>query len=100
MCQYGFNLKKNDKNSLKNPASKKRKKCSTIKKFSPNNALPPELNADLDEPQPDLDEWMNQEVWCCKNDIQQTTMFSWIFLRSEKREFVMSRWQKMLGYTE
>ena len=62
LCQYGFVLflKKVDKKSLKNPANKKRKVCSTIIKSSQNPPLPSQLNEnqmlDLDEPQPDLDE--------------------------------------------
>jgi hypothetical protein len=62
LCQYGFVLflKKVDKKSLKNPANKKRKVCSTIIKSSQNSPLPSQLNEnqmlDLDEPQPDLDE--------------------------------------------
>ena len=83
LCQYGFvlYLKKIDKKTPKNRATKKRQPCSKIIKFSflrccrqqnhpsnptsmnvdpSNNPLPSELNGsqmlNLDEPQPDLDE--------------------------------------------
>ena len=62
LCQYGcvLYMKKVDKKSSKNPATKKRIVCLTNMKSRPNNPLPSELNEnqmmELDEPQPDLDE--------------------------------------------